>query len=177
MIQYLTNNIKFNGLDITHICKPKLKNSYINVTKDGVILKTPKVSQRYIDGLLEEKQHWIRKKIIYLDNKTIVNKEILDADKAKDYLKKRVELYSKKMNLSFLELKFRRMKRRWGSCSSKKIITLNLYLYNTPIEQIDYVIVHELAHLKHMNHSEKFHNLVNEYFPTTKEIRSNFHLL
>ncbi len=107
----------------------------------------------------------------------MVNKEILDEDIAKNYLRNRVEIYSKKMNLSFLELKFRRMKRRWGSCDSKKIITLNIYLYNTPIEQIDYVIVHELAHLVHMNHSKKFHNLVNKYFPNAKEIESNFHLL
>ncbi|MCF6330556.1 MAG: M48 family metallopeptidase [Sulfurimonas sp.] len=177
MIKYYTNNIKYNELNITHICKPKLKNSYISVTKDEVILKTPKVSDVFIYELLEKKQHWIRKKIIYLNNKTIVNKEISDEDKAKDYLRKRVEIYSKKMNLSFLELKFRRMKRRWGSCDSKKIITLNIYLYNAPIEQIDYVIVHELAHLIHMNHSKKFHNLVDEYFPNAKEIESNFYLL
>lgn len=177
MIQYLINNIKFDELDITHICKAKLKNTYISVTKEGVILKTPKVSQKYINILLEKKQHWIRKKIIYLNNKTMVNKEILDVNEAKNYMRSRVEIYSKKMNLSFMELKFKRMKRRWGSCSSKKTITLNLYLYNTPQEQIDYVIVHELAHLKHMNHSKEFHDLVDKYFPNSKEIQSNFHLL
>ena len=177
MIQYLTNSIKFDELEITHIYKPKLKNTYISVTKEGVILKTPKVSQKYINNLLEEKQEWIRKKILQLDNKTLVNKEIVDVNEVKNYLRQRVELHSKKMNLPFLELKFRRMKKRWGSCSSNKVITLNLYLYNTPQEQIDYVIIHELAHLKHMNHSRKFHSLVDEYFPNFKELRSNFHLL
>ena len=145
-----------------------------------MILKTPKVSDRFINKLLEDKEHWIRKKISHLSNKVFVNKEILDEKTAKDYMLSRVEIYSKKMNLEFHDLKFRRMKRRWGSCSSKKVITLNLYLYNTPIEQIDYVVIHELAHLKHMNHSRKFHDFVNEHLPyadNLKSIESKFHLL
>ena len=177
MIQYLTSDITFDELNITHICKPKLKNSYISVSKDGIILKTPRVTEAFVYKLLEKRQHWIRKKIIYLSNKIIVDKEILDEKEAKEYMRSRVEIYSKKMNLTFLELKFRRMKRRWGSCSSKKTITLNLYLYNTSKEQIDYVVIHELAHLKHMNHSKKFHDLVNEYFSHAKDKQSHFHLL
>lgn len=129
---------------------------------------------------MSSKEAWIRKKISYINSKVFVDKEILDEKKAKDYMLSRVEIYSKKMGLKFCDLKFRRMKRRWGSCSSKKVITLNLYLYNTPCEQIDYVVIHELAHIKHMNHSKKFHDFVNEHFPYAddlKAIESNFYLL
>lgn len=177
MIRYLTNKIDYNGLEVTHICKPKLKNSYISVTKEGVILKTPKVSDCYINNLLKQKQKWIEKKLFEIQSRIYVDKNILDEKKAKEFLASRVEYFSKKMNLSFSELKFRKMKRRWGSCDSKKRITLNTYLYNTTKEQIDYVVVHELAHLVHMNHSKEFHLLVNDYIPFAKSIQKQFYIL
>jgi predicted metal-dependent hydrolase len=180
VIQYGINKINYNDLEVTHICKPKLKNSYINVTKDGVILKTPKVSRAYIDRLLKEKETWIFKKLLLLRTKIYVNKDTLDEKKAKLYLTQRVNYYSNKMGLEFCKLKFRKMKRRWGSCTSTKIITLNTYLYNTPDTQIDYVVVHELAHLVHMNHSKDFHNLVSSYIPQAKNLKSiqkQFYLL
>lgn len=180
MIQSHINKIVFNGLDVVHISKPKLKNSYINVSKDGVTLKTPNVSALYINNLLNKKESWIRKKLTELDNKNYVNKAILDEKEAKAYLKSKVEYFSKKMDLKFSELKFRKMKRRWGSCDSNKVITLNTYLYNTSEKQIDYVVVHELAHLVHMNHSKDFHNLVSIYIPDSinlKSMQEQFYLL
>ena len=54
--QLITNEISFKDLIITHICKPKLKNSYISITADAkIVLKTPKVSHLYIQNLLLEK--------------------------------------------------------------------------------------------------------------------------
>ncbi len=150
-------------MSITHICKPRLKNSYISVGKEGVVLKTPRVSAVYINSLLSEKETWIRRKLQELDKKVYVDKNILDEKKAKEHLRYKIEHYSKVMGLKFSELKFRKMKRRWGSCSSTGVITLNTYLYNTPEEQVNYVVVHELSHLVHMNHSKDFHNLVDKY--------------
>ena len=112
----------------------------------------------------------MRKKLAEVQSKDYVNKNILDVNLAKEYMKERVEFYAQKMGLIFNELKFRRMKRRWGSCSSKRNITLNLYLFNTSKELIDYVIVHELAHLVQMNHSKKFHKVVEFYMPQAKEL-------
>jgi len=180
VIQSHIDKISFNGLDITHVCKPKLKNSYINVTKEGVILKTPRVSNMYINRLLSDREDWILKKINELKNKVYVDKNIADEKIAKIFLTERVEYFSSKMDLKYSSLKFRKMKRRWGSCSSNGAITINTYLYNTPIEQIDYVIVHELAHLVHMNHSKVFHQLVSSYIPEAKNkksIQSQFYLL
>ncbi|WP_373070952.1 M48 family metallopeptidase [Sulfurimonas sp.] len=180
MIQSRTNKINHNGFEITHICKPRLKNSYISVSKDGVLLKTPRVSDSYIKKLLLEKEQWIHKKLIELKSRIYVDKTLSDETIAKEYLKSRVEYYSKLMGLKYSSLKFRKMKRRWGSCSSNRIITLNTYLYNTPQEQIDYVVIHELAHLVHMNHSKEFHRLVDKYMPLSKDlksIQSQFYLL
>ena len=86
----------------------------------------------------------------------------------------KVEYFSKLMGLEYEEIKFKKMRSRWGSCSSKKIITLNTNLLKIPNEYIDYVVVHELAHLVHMNHSKNFHALVLKYIPHATKIRKNF---
>jgi predicted metal-dependent hydrolase len=65
----------------------------------------------------------------------------------------------------------RTMKRRWGSCSNKGIITLSTELIKLPDLFIEYVAVHELCHLRHHNHSAKYYELLSELFPNWKEVR------
>lgn len=90
---------------------------------------------------------------------------------ASEYLTKRLNFFSKIMELDYREVKFRKMKSRWGSCSSLRVITFNSELIKVKKELIDYVVVHELAHLVHMNHSKNFHALVDKYISNSKEIR------
>lgn len=90
---------------------------------------------------------------------------------ASEYLTKRLIFFSKIMELDYKEVKFRKMKSRWGSCSSLRVITFNSELIKVKKELIDYVVVHELAHLVHMNHSKNFHALVDKYISNSKEIR------
>jgi predicted metal-dependent hydrolase len=68
-------------------------------------------------------------------------------------------------------LVIRTMKRRWGSCSSKGKITLSTELIKLPDKFIEYVIVHELSHLKHHNHGEGFYRLLSELYPDWKSVR------
>jgi predicted metal-dependent hydrolase len=65
----------------------------------------------------------------------------------------------------------RTMKRRWGSCSNKGIITLSTELIKLPDLFIEYVIIHELCHLKHHNHGSGYYNLLSELFPDWKSVR------
>jgi hypothetical protein len=90
---------------------------------------------------------------------------------AQEYLTQRAEYFARLMDLAYKQLKFRKMKSRWGSCSSKKEITFNTQLIKLKKEFIDYVVVHELAHLVHMNHSKKFHLLVESYLPRATTLR------
>ncbi len=69
------------------------------------------------------------------------------------------------------ELKLRFMKRYWGSCSSKGVITLNVHLLKVPMHLLDYVITHELSHLKEMNHSPAFYTWQASLMPDWKQHR------
>ncbi|MNJ91250.1 WLM domain protein [compost metagenome] len=87
---------------------------------------------------------------------------------AEKLLLERVKHWSTSMSLFPSQVKFREQKTRWGSCSSKKIINLNWRLVVFPQDIIDYVIVHELAHLQHMDHSPRFWSLVEKYMDNYK---------
>jgi hypothetical protein len=68
-------------------------------------------------------------------------------------------------------LVIRTMKRRWGSCSNKGVITLSTELIKLSDVYIEYVIIHELCHLKHHNHGPQFYKLLSEVFPEWKTVR------
>jgi predicted metal-dependent hydrolase len=90
----------------------------------------------------------------------------------REQIAKRVEYYSQRMGLHYTKLSFRSQKTRWGSCSSKGALSFNWRLAIAPPEVIDYVVVHELAHLKHYNHSSRFWALVETQIPDYKTLRS-----
>jgi predicted metal-dependent hydrolase len=76
-----------------------------------------------------------------------------------------------KHNFKPAGLKIRTMKRRWGSCSSRGLITLNTELIRLPDLYTEYVITHELCHLRHHNHGPHFYELLSELFPDWKRVR------
>jgi predicted metal-dependent hydrolase len=80
--------------------------------------------------------------------------------KAKEKLESQVVKYAKQMGVQHKDLKFLDMKKRWGSCTNKGNVILNFHLIKAPMYVIDYVIVHELAHLIEYNHSPRFWNIV-----------------
>lgn len=92
-------------------------------------------------------------------------------------LPSRIYHYSKKMDLNAKEIRFKKMRRRWGSCSSDRIVTFNTKMMQLSYEHIDYIIVHELAHLVHMNHSQSFHTLVRTILPNEKKLRQELKLI
>ena len=91
---------------------------------------------------------------------------------AQHYLSQALEHYANIMGLKPNEMKLRRMKRQWGNCRSNGVITFNIHLMQAPKECIDYVVVHELSHMVHMNHSKAFHSLVEKHLPQSQQKRS-----
>ena len=76
--------------------------------------------------------------------------------KAKEYLPYRLEYYAKLYGYSYEKCRLTHANTRWGSCSSTRTISLNIGLMKVPEPLRDYVILHELAHLNHMDHSKAF---------------------
>lgn len=91
--------------------------------------------------------------------------------KSKIYLTGSLEEISKKTQLSYHKVTIRDQHTVWGSCTSKKSINLNYKLIFLPKPLVDYVMIHELCHTKHLNHSEKFWNLVAFFDPHWKQHR------
>lgn len=90
---------------------------------------------------------------------------------ARWHLPERVEHFSKAMGVRPSGLSFRAQKTRWGSCSSQGHISFNWKIVFAPEAVIDYLVVHELAHLVHANHSEAFWDLVKAHDPEYREHR------
>lgn len=80
---------------------------------------------------------------------------------AKSFFPARVRLLADRFGLDFHKLYIKNLRSRWGSCSGKNNINLNIHLMRLPEYLIDYVILHELAHTVHHNHSQKFWKLLN----------------
>lgn len=89
-------------------------------------------------------------------------------NQAEKYIPSRVNSLARKFEFDFNKVKIKNQKTRWGSCSSKKNLSFNYRLMSFNKRVIDYVIIHELCHLKEMNHSPKFWNLVEEIMPDYK---------
>ena len=83
----------------------------------------------------------------------------------------RVDIWSAKMGLFPSKVVFKRYRSKWGSCTTDGTLSFNESLMKAPLDIIDYVVVHELAHLKLMNHSPQFWELVHQFYPHYTQAR------
>ncbi len=133
-----------------------VKRPYSTVKNNEIIVKFP----RSMDISSMEIQNLIKKKSI----------QALTIE-AESLLPQRLRVISERHNLPFSCVNIKTLKSRWGSCNSKKEITLSCYLMQLSWKEIDYVIVHELAHTIHMSHDKKFWNLVVSTMPDALEFK------
>ena len=155
---------------------PLLRGVNFTVAPSGRLSMTvPRYASAFlVKRFLNSNRETIREKLPVKDPATQrardMKKKIL-AKKAREYLPYRLEFWAKKYGYSYEKVRLSHAGTRWGSCSSNKTISLNIGLMNVPEILRDYVILHELAHLNHMDHSEEFWHEVREHDPRFKEHR------
>ena len=148
--------------------------------KDGrVIVRAPRrVTQQQIERFVREHEDWIQNALERQAAKQAAHPEPTASERAelirraKEILPQRTAYWSQLMGLYPTQIRITSARRRFGSCSSEGHICYSWRLMQYPPEAMDYVIVHELAHLKHMNHSPAFHALVAKYLPDHKARRA-----
>lgn len=115
----------------------------------------------------------VNKKLGPKDRKKIIKDALINwyFSKSEQIIKSRVNRYSKMLDIKPQDIKIKNQKKRWGSCSSNGILRFNWRVAIAPISIIDYIVVHELSHLKIKNHSSDFWKLVSLALPDYQERR------
>jgi len=123
-------------------------------------------SLREAKKFLKSKTSWIQKQLRRIGQRVELQNDSdlhIDLEKAQKNLFNRLEHFSKENNLPYNRAAFRCQKTRWGSCSSKNNISLNVNIVFLPEELQDYILLHELVHTKVKNHSKKFWTELDKY--------------
>ncbi len=136
----------------------------------------------FIERFLEEKREWIAGQVFRMEHvpKKKTKKEARAAylehkEAARALVLARLAHFNKHYGLHFERVAIRDQHSRWGSCSRKGNLNFNYRLALIPLEFADYVIVHELCHIKEFNHSERFWSLVSECIPNYEALRAQLH--
>lgn len=161
------------------IIRSARRTTAIQIKSGKVIVRAPfHVSVSVIDAFVQEHRAWIERNLAksqkfeeeHKDTVPYSNadlKKLLEA--AKYYIPERVKFYAQIMGLKYGEISFRKMKSKWGTCSSKGDLKFNYLIMAAPKEVIDSVVVHELCHRFEMNHSPRFYAHVYRILPKYKE--------
>lgn len=88
---------------------------------------------------------------------------------SKQITKERTEIYQKSLGVVARSIRIDKIGKRWGSCNTKKEITYNYLIVTLPMDLIDYIVVHELCHIHHMNHDRSFWRKVGSVMPDYKK--------
>jgi predicted metal-dependent hydrolase len=152
-------------------------------TGGGLSATLPRgVSFEKLEEFLVQKADWILRKISLAKKRkpSILlprasrREYLIYKEQAMKLAKAKLDEFNQYYGLQYKQISIRNQKSRWGSCSRKGNINLNYRIVYLPEKYLDYIIVHELCHLKEFNHSKRFWSLVAQTIPDYKIIRKEF---
>ena len=179
-------NIKLIDRNINYILKTsrRAKQARLVVYCDGSLMATKpwKMSEKTVEEFIIKKANWILSKMEHFkqfkknnfferDSKGEREKYLKHRNEALEFVKERVNYYGRICKVKFNKITVKNQKTKWGSCSKKRNLNFNYKILLLPRHIADYIVVHELCHLKEFNHSKRFWNLVAEIIPDYLEIR------
>ena len=181
---------KYGDVTVPYLLiRSKRKTYAIEVSwEKGVIIRVPiRISEHVIEMILKERKDWIISHYLQMEQKKAVREQKVTQNSytevqrqyvekryreaAKEYIPKRVDYYIQFTGGTYERITIRDQKTRWGSCSSRGTLSFNWRLMLAPPSILDYVVVHELCHLTHMNHSREFWQAVEYVLPEYKQCR------
>lgn len=157
------------------IIRSRRRTLSLQVLPNGqVLVKAPLLmGKRQIDAFVKSKDPWLKRQFDRLaeriDLPSFSAEELAELKRqAKVFIPQRAACFAQKMGVRFGRVAIRRQRTRWGSCSGKGNLNFNCLLMLVPEDVRDYVIVHELCHLREMNHSPRFWTAVESVLPDYK---------
>lgn len=167
--------LKVNDLNIKYrVVKRNVKYWRLEIKEGDLFLIAPKGYKNH-EEIVEKHKEWIYKKFkaIEIKKKEAKLRELnlnIDDMEFKDLIHRLVNGFSIEHNVIVNRVYFKKMKSRWGSCSSRKNISINILLKYLPKNLIEYVVFHEISHLVELNHSRKFWSIIGSKFPDYKDL-------
>lgn len=139
----------------------------------NLVVIAPKEPDFDVENFIDRHILWIRKKLAFIEQIRLKYKHLQTQKRSVKELKKiaggSIADAQKLLDREPNRVTFRKMKTKWGSCSSKRNLTFNTLLRYLPQDLIDYVVYHEMCHLRHLNHNRYFWHHVEKKFPSPKE--------
>lgn len=155
------------------LIKSPIKNMYIYVREGRVTVKVPyRLKEKEIQEFISKKSKWIYDKL--KQEPKIVEKMIEpeEVERLEEIVRTKIEKYAILLKVMPNKVRIKDIKYAWGSCSSNRNITISKKLAKKEEKVIEYVVLHEMCHLRYMNHSKEFWNLVESYLPEYKTYRA-----
>lgn len=172
---------ELDGLPV-RVIESGRKTVSLELTPSEIIMRVPRgMSQRQARDFAQRKSAWIEKHRELMSAQQeklrelprLTSDELRDlSEKARRSIPEKVGRYAKLIGVSYGKISIRSQRTRWGSCSSKGDLSFNCLLMLAPDEVVDSVVVHELCHRKHMDHSKDFYAEVERAFPEYRRCRS-----
>lgn len=141
-------------------------------TSGEIVVRAPHLYPKYlIDKFVKSKSKWLEKRLNEQAKTRVEPTKFCTEEELKELVKQLVTHYSAVMSLTPRALRFTNVRTYWGSCGPTGVISFNLKIVETSPQVVEYVVVHELAHLRWRGHGVRFWELVKKHYPHVDKIR------